>query len=118
VKKFVVLSLVLVLVAACGTMVAAAPLKSVMVTDVGGLGDQSFNDAAWRGLCRAEEELGVDVGVVESCEDQRGDTDKSFTKTPPTSKRGGPQGIIGQKWISTSPQDYYRSYQERQQNRY
>jgi len=40
--------------------------KVGMVTDVGGLGDQSFNDAAWRGLERAEEELGVKIQVVES----------------------------------------------------
>ncbi|NMB13424.1 MAG: BMP family ABC transporter substrate-binding protein [Firmicutes bacterium] len=65
-KRVLILSLVLALVLAFGSMVAAAPIKSVMVTDVGGLGDQSFNDAAWRGLCRAEEELGASVGVVES----------------------------------------------------
>ncbi|ACL68828.1 BMP family lipoprotein [Halothermothrix orenii] len=40
--------------------------KVGMVTDVGGLGDQSFNDAAYRGLKRAEEELGIEIEVVES----------------------------------------------------
>jgi basic membrane protein A len=37
-----------------------------MVTDVGGLGDQSFNDAAWRGLERAEKEFGIKINVIES----------------------------------------------------
>lgn len=39
-----------------------------MVTDVGGLGDQSFNDAAYAGLQRAKEELGAEIKVVESNE--------------------------------------------------
>ncbi len=64
-KRNLILSLVLVLVLSLGVAAVAAP-KSVMVTDVGGLGDQSFNDAAWRGLNRAKEELGVDIAVVES----------------------------------------------------
>ena len=37
-----------------------------MVTDVGGLGDQSFNDAAYKGLKRARDELGVKIKVIES----------------------------------------------------
>ena len=65
VKRSLVLSLVLALVLSFGVVAAAAP-KSVMVTDVGGLGDQSFNDAAWRGLGRAKAELGTEIGVVES----------------------------------------------------
>src|SRR6056297_1376002 len=44
----------------------AEEFKVGMVTDVGGLGDQSFNDAAWRGLKKAEEEMGVKIQVVES----------------------------------------------------
>ena len=63
-RKLLVLSLVLAVVFTAGLAAAAAPIKSVMVTDVGGLGDQSFNDAAWRGLKRAEEELGVTIGLV------------------------------------------------------
>ena len=43
-------------------------LKAAMVTDVGGLGDKSFNDLAYEGLKRAEEELGVEVEVLESAE--------------------------------------------------
>lgn len=37
-----------------------------MVTDIGGLGDQSFNDSAYRGLQRAGKELGAEIKVVES----------------------------------------------------
>jgi basic membrane protein A len=37
-----------------------------MATDVGGLGDQSFNDGAYQGLQMAKEELGVEIRVVES----------------------------------------------------
>jgi basic membrane protein A len=37
-----------------------------MVTDVGGLGDQSFNDSAHAGLMRAQKELGVKTETLES----------------------------------------------------
>lgn len=37
-----------------------------MATDVGGLGDQSFNDGTWDGLQRAAEEYDVDTRLVES----------------------------------------------------
>lgn len=37
-----------------------------MATDVGGLGDKSFNDGAWEGLKKAEEELGIEPRVIES----------------------------------------------------
>lgn len=39
---------------------------AAMATDVGGLGDQSFNDAAHRGLKRLEEETGATIKVLES----------------------------------------------------
>jgi basic membrane protein A and related proteins len=57
------MSLILVL---GGNTVLADEFKVAMVTDVGGLGDQSFNDAAYRGLKWAEDELGVKINVVES----------------------------------------------------
>ncbi len=41
-------------------------VKPAMVTDVGGLGDQSFNDSANAGLERAAEEFGVETEVLES----------------------------------------------------
>lgn len=43
-------------------------IKAAMVTDVGGLGDKSFNDMSYAGLQRAESELGVQIEVLESKE--------------------------------------------------
>ncbi len=40
--------------------------RAAIVTDVGGLGDQSFNDSANAGLERAVSELGVETDVLES----------------------------------------------------
>ena len=37
-----------------------------MATDVGGLGDKSFNDGCFNGLLKAKEEFGVETRVVES----------------------------------------------------
>ena len=44
---------------------APAP-KVAIVFDIGGLGDQSFNDAAYRGLKRLEKELGANTTYIES----------------------------------------------------
>lgn len=74
------LSLVLAFVPACASEEEPAEeettteettepaLKAAMVTDVGGLGDKSFNDLAYEGLTRAEDELGVEIEVLESKE--------------------------------------------------
>ncbi|GHV95091.1 BMP family ABC transporter substrate-binding protein [Spirochaetia bacterium] len=40
-------------------------IKVALITSVGGLGDRSFNDAAWHGFQRAEKELGVEIKVIE-----------------------------------------------------
>jgi len=37
-----------------------------MITDVGGLGDKSFNDSAWAGMQKAGQELGVEPKVLQS----------------------------------------------------
>jgi basic membrane protein A len=42
-----------------------AGVKVGLVFDVGGRGDKSFNDAAWKGLERARDELGVDIEAIE-----------------------------------------------------
>lgn len=47
------------------------PIMIAMVTDTGGVNDQSFNQSAWEGLQRAGEELGVEVSYLES--DQEAD---------------------------------------------
>ena len=41
-------------------------LKIGMVTDIGGLNDRSFNESAYKGLQRAESELGVEIRAVTS----------------------------------------------------
>jgi basic membrane protein A len=46
--------------------VDASDVQTAMVTDVGGLGDQSFNDSANAGLERAAEEMGAETNVLES----------------------------------------------------
>ena len=43
-------------------------IKAAMVTDVGGLGDKSFNDLSNEGLKRAQKELGTEIKVLESKE--------------------------------------------------
>jgi basic membrane protein A len=61
------LGFILVMVLLLGLVVSpvyAAP-KIGLIFAEGGLGDQSFNDAAYRGLMQAEEELGVEVIYVE-----------------------------------------------------
>ena len=48
---------------------AAAPegdYRGCLVTDQGGVDDQSFNETAWAGMQRAESELGVEISVLES----------------------------------------------------
>lgn len=40
-----------------------------LITDVAGVNDQSFNQSAWEGLQRAQEELGVEVKYLESKQD-------------------------------------------------
>jgi len=44
-------------------------LKIAMVTDVGGVNDQSFNQSAWEGLQQVEKDLGVKVSYQESHQD-------------------------------------------------
>jgi len=41
------------------------PLKVGLVFDVGGRGDKSFNDAAYRGLEKAKKELGIEFEYIE-----------------------------------------------------
>ena len=43
-----------------------ADYKACMVSDTGGIDDNSFNENAWAGMQRAESELGVEVRFLES----------------------------------------------------
>ena len=47
---------------------AGSGLRVGLVFDVGGKNDKSFNEAAWRGLQRARDELGVEVEYIEPSE--------------------------------------------------
>jgi basic membrane protein A len=44
----------------------AADVKAGLVTDVGGINDQSFNASAWHGLQRAGKDLGIQIKYTES----------------------------------------------------
>ena len=48
---------------------AAADLKVGLVTDLGGVEDQSFNQSAWEGLQKAAEDFGVEVNYLSSSTD-------------------------------------------------
>jgi basic membrane protein A len=68
--KNVLFSLVLLCVSAIApTISQAAPLKIGMVTDVGGVNDQSFNQSAWEGLTRVKKELVLKTSYQESKQD-------------------------------------------------
>ncbi len=55
------------LLSACGGGDSAgAEVKACQITDTGGIDDKSFNETAWNGFLRAEEELGVEVKYLES----------------------------------------------------
>ena len=41
-------------------------IKIRMVTDTGGVNDQSFNQSAWEGLQTLKDEMGADVNYIES----------------------------------------------------
>ena len=60
--------LTLGLLASLACPLAAAPFKVGLVFDVGGRGDKSFNDSAFRGLERAKKELGVPFEYIEPSE--------------------------------------------------
>ena len=40
-------------------------LKITMVSDIGGINDQSFNQSAWEGIKISEKELGLNVEVID-----------------------------------------------------
>jgi basic membrane protein A and related proteins len=44
----------------------AVDFRGCLVTDQGGVDDQSFNQTAWEGMERAEQELGITADVLES----------------------------------------------------
>ncbi|NCB41800.1 MAG: BMP family ABC transporter substrate-binding protein [Clostridia bacterium] len=70
-KKIISILLVLAMVfamAGCGggEELDGSAIKIVMITDTGGLGDESFNDLAYAGVLQAAEEFGITYSVLES----------------------------------------------------
>ena len=65
--KSVILCMVMIM--SSFTFAAAKPLKVAIVTDVGGVNDQSFNQSAWEGLQKAKKELEVKTSYQESKQD-------------------------------------------------
>ncbi|WP_253833907.1 BMP family lipoprotein [Actinokineospora globicatena] len=55
-----------------GSSAAASSLKIGLAYDIGGRGDQSFNDSAARGLDKAKSEFGIDIKELEAA---AGETD-------------------------------------------
>ena len=51
------------------SIAADKPIRIGMVTDVGGVNDQSFNQSAWEGLQKAKKELAVKASYQESKQD-------------------------------------------------
>ena len=68
--RFIHLVLVVMALVICfGAPAMGAKLRVAMVTDVGGVNDQSFNQSAWEGLQRAEKDFGAKVAYKESKQD-------------------------------------------------
>jgi len=66
---FTLLALLIVSFIGCAKVEKEASIKVAMVTDVGGVNDQSFNQSAWEGLQKAEKELSIKVSYLESNQD-------------------------------------------------
>ena len=47
----------------------AEALKVGLITDIGGVEDQSFNQSAWEGLQKAKEDFGVEINYLSSATD-------------------------------------------------
>ncbi len=65
-KKGLLFVLVLAMLALVSTAAFAADFKIALVTDTGGINDQSFNASAWEGMVKAQKELGVEIKYFES----------------------------------------------------
>ncbi len=79
-KSFIIIMMLTLmltlLLVGCGKKAAPAqktdsvkPIKIALVTDVGGVNDQSFNQSAWEGLSRAQKDLGIKASYIESKQD-------------------------------------------------
>lgn len=64
-------------------------IKVTMITGVGGINDRSFNQSSWEGLQKAQKDLGVEVGYIES------NQDSEYTANIETAVDEGNSLIIG-----------------------
>ena len=60
-KKGLLFVLVLAMLALVSTAAFADGVKVALVTDTGGINDQSFNASAWEGMLKAQAELGAEI---------------------------------------------------------
>ncbi len=80
---FLVIAMLLIGLVGCAKPETPVPaqdkvkLKVGMATDVGGVNDESFNASAYRGLKKAESELGTQIKVLESKQEADYDTNLS-----------------------------------------
>jgi basic membrane protein A len=86
--------------AAGGTSAPASSLKVGMAYDVGGRGDQSFNDAAARGLDKAKTDYGVQVKELEATQ---GETDAQKQDRLQQLAEGGYNPIIAVGFAYAGP---------------
>lgn len=66
--RYILITVLVVFLAGVFTVadvVEAKDVKVALITSMGGLGDRSYNDSAYRGLKKAEKELGIEIKVVE-----------------------------------------------------
>jgi basic membrane protein A len=67
-RLVLVIAVVLTVTTAAFGAAEEQKIPVVMVTDVAGLGDQGFNDAAWAGVQRAAKEFALPVDIIQSRE--------------------------------------------------
>ncbi len=65
-KKFTVFFLIFALVFTLTGLSFAKEFTAIVVTDVGGLGDKSFNDSGWLGVQMAAKKLGIKGEFIQS----------------------------------------------------
>ena len=92
-KKGLLFVLVLAMLALVSTAAFADGVKVALVTDTGGINDQSFNASAWEGMLRAQAELGAEIKYFES------KTDADYEPNLVTAVDDGYDLIIAVGWM-------------------
>jgi len=92
-KKGLLFVLVLAMLALVSTAAFADGVKVALVTDTGGINDQSFNASAWEGMLKAQAELGAEIKYFES------KTDADYEPNLVTAVDDGYDLIIAVGWM-------------------